>query len=102
VIGALQANEALKIVVGYGDPLVGRLLTFDAHGSTFGQLRLRRDPSCPTCGDGATGNGKVPGELATMAARSAQPATAGVSAGAVQPAASAAPAAADSSDGACS
>jgi bacteriocin biosynthesis cyclodehydratase domain-containing protein len=53
VIGVLQANEALKILVGYGEPLVGRLLMFDAQSTTFRELKLRRDPHCPTCGDGA-------------------------------------------------
>jgi bacteriocin biosynthesis cyclodehydratase domain-containing protein len=53
VIGVLQANEALKILVGYGEPLVGRLLMFDAQSTTFRELKLRRDPDCPTCGDGA-------------------------------------------------
>lgn len=52
VIGTLQANEALKIIVGYGDPLVGRLLTFDAQETRFGELRLKRDESCATCGTG--------------------------------------------------
>lgn len=52
VIGALQANEALKILVGYGEPLVGRLLTFDAQNTEFGELKLKRDPSCQTCGTG--------------------------------------------------
>ncbi|MBW3588487.1 MAG: hypothetical protein KY429_03620 [Actinobacteria bacterium] len=51
VIGTIQANEALKIAVGYGEPLVGRYLTFDAQSTTFGELKLRRDPNCPTCGD---------------------------------------------------
>lgn len=50
VIGVLQANEALKILVGYGEPLVGRILTFDAQNSEFGELKLRRDPACKTCG----------------------------------------------------
>ena len=50
VIGIIQANEALKILVGYGDPLVGRLLMFDAQQTTFRQLKLRRDPDCATCG----------------------------------------------------
>ncbi len=53
VIGVLQANEALKILVGYGEPLIGRILTFDAQNSEFGQLKLRRDPDCITCGSGA-------------------------------------------------
>lgn len=53
IIGALQASEAIKIALGIGDPLIGRLLVFDALEATFRTLRLRRDPSCPTCGDGA-------------------------------------------------
>ena len=52
MIGVLQANEALKILVGYGEPLVGRILTFDAQSTEFGQLKLRRDPMCITCGMG--------------------------------------------------
>jgi hypothetical protein len=40
------------MVVGYGEALVGRYLTFDAQTTTFGELKLRRDPSCPTCGNG--------------------------------------------------
>lgn len=52
VIGVLQANEALKLLVGYGDPLVGRILTFDAQTTRFGELKLRRDPDCLTCGSG--------------------------------------------------
>jgi sulfur-carrier protein adenylyltransferase/sulfurtransferase len=54
IVGCLQANEALKLIVGYGDPLVGRLLTFDAQMTEFGQVKVRRDPSCPTCGEEAT------------------------------------------------
>jgi adenylyltransferase/sulfurtransferase len=50
VIGTLQANEALKILVGYGEPLVGRLLTFDAQDTRFGELKVKRDPACQTCG----------------------------------------------------
>ena len=52
VIGVLQANEALKILVGYGEPLVERLLMFDAQSTSFRELKLRRDPHCVTCGDG--------------------------------------------------
>ena len=52
VIGNIQANEVLKILVGYGEPLVGRLLTFDAQQTRFGELKIKRDPSCPTCGNG--------------------------------------------------
>ncbi|MBU8894868.1 molybdopterin-synthase adenylyltransferase MoeB [Corallococcus sp. M34] len=53
VIGLLQATEAIKLILGQGEPLVGRLLTFDALGSRFLELRSRRDPSCPTCAPGA-------------------------------------------------
>jgi len=49
-IGMLQATEAIKLILGIGDPLVGRLLTYDALSETFDELRLRRDPSCPACG----------------------------------------------------
>jgi molybdopterin/thiamine biosynthesis adenylyltransferase/rhodanese-related sulfurtransferase len=53
IIGCLQANEALKLIVGYGEPLVGRLLTFDAQSTRFGEVKVRRDPACPTCGQAA-------------------------------------------------
>lgn len=53
IIGSLQANEALKLIVGYGEPLVGRLLTFDAQTTRFAEVKVRRDPKCPTCGDEA-------------------------------------------------
>ena len=51
IIGSLQANEALKLALGIGDPLVGRLLLFDALSTTFTEVALRRDPACPVCGD---------------------------------------------------
>ena len=54
VIGSLQANEALKLVLGIGDPLVGRLLLFDALSATFTEVALRRDPGCPVCGEEPT------------------------------------------------
>jgi molybdopterin/thiamine biosynthesis adenylyltransferase len=53
LIGLIQANEVLKLLLGIGEPLVGRLLTFDALGTRFSELSLRRDPSCPTCRPGA-------------------------------------------------
>ncbi len=53
VIGTIQANEALKILVGYGEPLIGRVLTFDAQATKFMEYKLRRDPNCITCGDQA-------------------------------------------------
>lgn len=51
VVGTLQATEALKLVAGLGEPLVGRLLVFDALDMTFRTLKVRRDPKCPACGD---------------------------------------------------
>ena len=50
IVGCLQANEALKLIIGYGQPLMGRLLTFDAHTTQFGEVKARRDPGCPVCG----------------------------------------------------
>jgi sulfur-carrier protein adenylyltransferase/sulfurtransferase len=51
VMGLLQATEVLKLILGIGEPLVGRLLVFDALPMSFYELKLRRDPSCPVCGD---------------------------------------------------
>jgi molybdopterin/thiamine biosynthesis adenylyltransferase/rhodanese-related sulfurtransferase len=53
IIGLFQANEALKLILGVGQPLMGRLLTFDALGTRFQELKLRRDPKCPVCAPGA-------------------------------------------------
>src|SRR5204862_8288094 len=52
--GMLQAIEAIKLIVGIGEPMVGRLLHFDALKVTFRELRLRRDPQCPVCGENPT------------------------------------------------
>ena len=54
VIGGIQATEALKILMGIGEPLTGRLLLYDALTMSFKQLRLRRNPECPLCGDDPT------------------------------------------------
>ena len=51
IVGCLQANEALKLIAGYGEPLVGRLLTFDAQATRFAEVKVRRDPNCPACGE---------------------------------------------------
>ena len=51
VIGTIQATEALKLVLGAGSTLVGRLLLYDAWSMKFRELKLRRDPACPICGD---------------------------------------------------
>jgi molybdopterin/thiamine biosynthesis adenylyltransferase/rhodanese-related sulfurtransferase len=53
IVGLLQANEALKLILGKGRSLAGRLLTFDALATRFGELKLRRDPACPVCREGA-------------------------------------------------
>ncbi|MBK8169086.1 MAG: molybdopterin-synthase adenylyltransferase MoeB [Sandaracinaceae bacterium] len=54
IVGVIQATEAVKIVLGIGEPLVGRLLTYDSLKMKFGVLKLRRDPTCPVCGDHPT------------------------------------------------
>jgi sulfur-carrier protein adenylyltransferase/sulfurtransferase len=51
-MGALQATEALKLLLGIGDSLAGRLVVYDALKARFRELKLRRDPRCPTCGEG--------------------------------------------------
>jgi molybdopterin/thiamine biosynthesis adenylyltransferase len=53
IMGLLQANEVLKLLLGIGEPLVGRLLLFDALDGSFSELRLERDPKCPVCSDEA-------------------------------------------------
>lgn len=50
IVGSLQANEALKLLLGIGDPLVGRSLLFEALEGSFTEIKLRRDPDCPVCG----------------------------------------------------
>ena len=48
-MGLLQATEVVKLVVGAGEPLIGRLLLYEALGATFTELKVRRDPDCPIC-----------------------------------------------------
>ncbi|WP_425928946.1 molybdopterin-synthase adenylyltransferase MoeB [Pseudomonas sp. NyZ201] len=50
LVGSLQALEALKLLAGFGEPLVGRLLLVDALGTRFRELRVKRDPGCAVCG----------------------------------------------------
>jgi molybdopterin/thiamine biosynthesis adenylyltransferase/rhodanese-related sulfurtransferase len=57
IVGLLQATEALKWILGIGEPLVGRLLSFDALSMHFRETRLPRDPGCPGCGADATFQG---------------------------------------------
>jgi molybdopterin/thiamine biosynthesis adenylyltransferase/rhodanese-related sulfurtransferase len=50
-IGTIQATETVKLILGIGEPLVGRLLLYDALGMSFREMKLRKDPSCPVCGE---------------------------------------------------
>jgi molybdopterin/thiamine biosynthesis adenylyltransferase/molybdopterin converting factor small subunit len=54
VMGPIQAMETLKLILGIGEPLNGRLLLFDALTMEFRQVRIKRDPNCPVCGDNPT------------------------------------------------
>ena len=54
VIGTIQATEAIKLLTGIGEPLVGRLLLYDALRMTFRDISLSRDPECPVCGNAPT------------------------------------------------
>jgi adenylyltransferase/sulfurtransferase len=53
-IGSIQVNEAIKLIMGIGDPLVGRLMIYDALDMTYRPVRVRKDPECPVCGKNPT------------------------------------------------
>src|SRR5436305_563243 len=53
-IGLIQATETVKLILGIGEPLVGRLMLYDALGMRFRELKLRKNPECPVCGDHPT------------------------------------------------
>jgi sulfur-carrier protein adenylyltransferase/sulfurtransferase len=53
IIGSIQAVEAIKMIVGIGEPLVGKLLSYDALTEDMRTFQFRRDPACPACGDDA-------------------------------------------------
>jgi molybdopterin/thiamine biosynthesis adenylyltransferase len=53
VMGLLQANEVIKLAAGIGEPLIGRLLLYEALGTRFTELKVKRDPECPICGPNA-------------------------------------------------
>ncbi|MCB8935689.1 MAG: molybdopterin-synthase adenylyltransferase MoeB [Anaerolineae bacterium] len=53
-IGAIQATEAIKLILGVGEPLIGRLLLYDATTMSFDEVRLRKNPNCPICGEQPT------------------------------------------------
>ncbi len=59
VIGSIQANEALKLLLNIGEPLVGRYLLYDALDESLREVRLRRDPHCPVCGEHPTITGYI-------------------------------------------
>ena len=50
----IQATETIKLIIGKGEPLVGRLLMYDSLAMRFREVRIRRDPSCPICGENPT------------------------------------------------
>lgn len=50
----VQATEAIKLLAGFGEPLIGRLLTYDALTMRFREVKLRRDSNCPLCGENPT------------------------------------------------
>ncbi len=54
IIGTIQATETVKLILGVGEPLIGRFLVYDALRMRFRELKLRRDPECPVCGDNPT------------------------------------------------
>jgi molybdopterin/thiamine biosynthesis adenylyltransferase/rhodanese-related sulfurtransferase len=54
LVGIIQATEVIKLILGIGDPLIGRLLLIDALGMSFRQLKLRKNPDCPVCGKNPT------------------------------------------------
>ena len=73
-IGLIQATETVKLILGIGEPLVGRLLLYDALGMKFRELKLRKNPECPVCGDHPHDHqaDRLPAILRRAAARSAR------------------------------
>jgi molybdopterin/thiamine biosynthesis adenylyltransferase len=53
IVGSIQAMEAIKLLLGLGEPLVGRLLAYDAMEESFRSFKVPRDPACPACGPDA-------------------------------------------------
>ena len=79
VIGLIQATEAIKLILGSGQPLIGRLLLYDALQMRFRELKLRRDPECPICGDHPTIHALIDyDQFCGVVPAHAQPATGGV------------------------
>jgi adenylyltransferase/sulfurtransferase len=63
IIGSLQAMETIKLILGVGESLAGRLLIFDALEMSWREVRLRRNPACPVCGDAPTQRGLIDYDL---------------------------------------
>jgi molybdopterin/thiamine biosynthesis adenylyltransferase/rhodanese-related sulfurtransferase/molybdopterin converting factor small subunit len=59
IVGAIQANETIKLILDDGEPLINRLLLFDAWKMRFRELKLRKDPACPICGENPTITGLI-------------------------------------------
>ncbi|MCL2254748.1 MAG: ThiF family adenylyltransferase, partial [Lachnospiraceae bacterium] len=76
IVGTLQANEVIKLIVGGGKPLIGKLLTFDAWNMRFHELKLEKSPNCPLCGENPTifsvGSDEYYCEFCGMNAKSAE------------------------------
>jgi hypothetical protein len=66
IMGMLQTNEVLKLLLGIGDTLAGRLLLFDALDASFTELKLKRDPNCPVCSESAVEARRTGRPLATV------------------------------------
>lgn len=79
LIGVVQATEAVKLILGSGDSLIGRLLLYDALGMKFRELKLRKNPECPICGEHRTITGLI--DYQEFCGIPAQPAVAAESAG---------------------
>lgn len=74
IVGSLQALEAIKWILGRGEGLAGRLVIFDALDLSFREIRIRRDPECPVCGDRPTQRGLIDYDVFCGAAEPAEPA----------------------------
>jgi adenylyltransferase/sulfurtransferase len=75
LIGCIQATEAVKLLLGQGSPLIGRLLLYDALQMTFKEFKVRRNPRCPLCGDNPTITGLIDYEQFCGVRGEASPAT---------------------------
>lgn len=77
VIGVIQATETIKLLLGAGKPLMGRLLLYDALDMSFREMKVRKNPKCPICGEAPTIKGLIDYEAFCSAQRGGSPMTAG-------------------------